>query len=418
MSVDNTIHITPVYSPASLVSIFSKAFILPEERKIIQVKGVFQKSGTVPYGDHYYDKLKDEASDHTLTIITSSLVHNDLKDNTTIQFNGFVTRKIDKYGRIEFQVNFIDLMHTSANKYSEEDAKKIEIINAKLKSGIKDLDSLIKHHAYNNSKMKIAVIIGKSAIIDSDITTALGASVAHYDLYFHRVSIASIKEISDAIIKFDNSDVELICVARGGGEQMEALNKSELAEYILDRKKIIASAIGHADDVSLFEKISDKRFTTPTAFGTYLKQIYDETIEDLSKSKAKMQKDITTSLTKIYDEQLKIINGKLESTIKLYTQEKKTILESHENLKKQLIELNDKKIKDLNEAALKSKAELIELNEKKVKDLNESAAKLKAENDRLATQLIEARKIPTTNYAPIIILIIIVIILFIIFSKK
>jgi exonuclease VII large subunit len=207
--------------------------------------------------------------------------------------------------------------------------------------------------------MKIAVIIGKSAIIDSDIITALGSAVAHYDLIFVRVSIASIKEISDAILKFDSSDVELICVARGGGEQMEALNKTELVEFILDRKKIIASAIGHADDVSLFEKVADKRFTTPTAFGTYLKQIYDETIEELSKSKAKMQKDITATLTKIYDEQLKTLNGKLESTIKLYTQEKKTIIDSHENLKKQLIELNEKKIKDLNEAALKMKSELI-----------------------------------------------------------
>ena len=59
MSVDISTHITPIYSPASLVSIFSKAFILPEERKIIQVKGIFQKAGTVSYSDHFYDRLKD-----------------------------------------------------------------------------------------------------------------------------------------------------------------------------------------------------------------------------------------------------------------------------------------------------------------------------------------------------------------------
>lgn len=385
-----------VYSPKSLVSIFEKAFILQEEKKIIQIKGVFLKAGTVLYNSGYYDKLKDEASDYSLTVVTSSLIHNELRDNTTIQFNGYLTRKIDKYGRLEFQINFIDLVNVTQNKFSDEDIKKIEIINLKLKSGIKDLDSSIKQHVYNNTKMKIIVIIGKQAIINNDITTALGIASVHYDLHFTRVSISSIKEITDEILKYDNANIDLICIARGGGEQMEAFSNPELVKSILNRKTIIASAIGHADDISLFEQVADKKFTTPSAFGAYLKQIYNETVEELAKSKAKMQKDITDQLKVIYDEQLKTLNLKLENTTKLYIQEKKSILESNEVFKRQLGELHEKKVKDLNEFTLK----------------------LRSENEGLARQLNDARKAPQTNYSVIIIVIIIVIVLAVILSQK
>lgn len=385
-----------VYSPAALVSIFSKAFILQEEKKVIQIRGVFLKVGKESYGGFYYDKLKDESSDHTITLITSNLIHNDLKDNTTIIFNGFLTRKADKYGRIEFQLNFIELLNVTANKFSDEDIKKIEIINEKLKHGIKDIDSLIKQHVYNNQKIKLAIIIGKSSIIENDIKTALGTGIAHYLISYSRVSLSSVNEITNEIEKFEKSDVDIICVARGGGELMESFNQSALAKEIVNRKKIIASAIGHADDVTLFEKVADKKFTTPTAMGAYLKTVIEETVEELAKSKAKLQNDITVQLKTIYDGQIKNLNTKIDDTIKLYANEKKSILESHETYKRQLADLH----------------------EKKVRDLNDSITKLKSENDRVASQLNEMRQAPQTNYTAIIVIIIIVLIIILIFANK
>lgn len=388
--------VATIYSPASIVSIVDKAFVLPEERKIIQVKGIYLKVGRESYGGHYYDRVKDEASDFTVTLITANLIHNDLKDNTTILFTCFLSRKINKQGAIEFHLNFIDLVNVTVNKFSAEEIKSIEIINNKLKTGIKDLDSHIKQHVYNNTQMKVAVILGRNAIIDNDIKTALGAAVAHYSINYFRVSLSSIKEISDAIVRFDSSDVDLICVARGGADEFGAFQKPELVEFILNRKKIIASAIGHADDVTLFEKVADKKFATPTAFGNYLKQIYNETVEELAKSKAKMQKDITDQLKVIYDGQIKNLNTKIENTGKLYADEKKAILESHEIYKRQLAELH----------------------EKKARDLNDSIVKLRADNDRIASQLNEARKAPEANYTVIIVIVIIAIILIFIFSNK
>ena len=383
-----------VYSPKAIVSIFEKAFAVPEERKIIQVKGIYLQDGTFDYQGYFYDHLKDEATDYKLTLLIPTLHRNELKHNTTILFKGYITRKLSKMGSIEFHVNYMELVHTTTNKFTEEDQQRIEIINAKLNSPIKDLDAAIKKHVYDGTKMKIAVIFGKSAIIDNDIKAALGASVALYDILFTRVNITSTTEITSKINELDNTTgVELICVARGGGEQMEAFSKPELVRSILNRKKIIASAIGHANDVTLFEQASDKRFTTPTAFGTYLKTVYESTVEELSKSKAKMQKDIHDTLKTIFDGQLKVVQEKLISTATLHAQEKKTILENHESYKKQLVELNDKRIKDIQLAAAE-------------------------ENKRLTAQLSEAKSNSSSGGYILVIVILIIILIAVLASKK
>jgi exonuclease VII large subunit len=40
------------------------------------------------------------------------------------------------------------------------------------------------------------------------------------------------------------------------------------------------TAIGHKDDVSLLQQVADKAFITPTAFGQFLNEIYNHTIEE------------------------------------------------------------------------------------------------------------------------------------------
>lgn len=386
-----------IYSPKSLVSIFEKAFIVHEERKIIQIKGIYLKEGRSEYNGVFYDRLKDEASDFFLTLIMPILHRNELNNNTTILFTGYITRKIDKTGKIDFQMNFMDLVNVTPNKFSEEDVQRLEIINFKLKEGIKDLDAVIKQHVFANTKMKIIIVIGKSAIIDNDIKIALGASSVFFDLLFVRVNISSPQEIATKILEYDNATgIDLICVARGGGEQMEAFGKPELVKTILNRKKVIASAIGHADDVTLFEQAADKKFATPTAFGAYLKTVYESTVEELSKSKAKMQKDITGQLKAIFDGQVKVLNDKFDSTTKLFAQEKKTILDNNELYKKQLVELNDKRVKDLQLS------------------INNSSE----ENKRLNSQLNEARKNTGSGGYILVIIILIIILIVIVSSKK
>src|SRR5665647_2468253 len=116
---------TTFFSPASIVAIFNAATVTKEEKKIIQVRGIFKKNGIQSYGGYYYNTLKDEASDYSITLLTSELLHNQLDDNKTLELNGFVTRKLDRQGRIAIHINLIELLAQTVNKFSEEEIKKI-----------------------------------------------------------------------------------------------------------------------------------------------------------------------------------------------------------------------------------------------------------------------------------------------------
>jgi hypothetical protein len=316
------------FSPASIVAIFNAATVTKEEKKIIQVRGIFKKNGTQSYGGYYYNTLKDEASDYSVTLLTSELLHNQLEDNKTIEFNGFITRKLDRQGRIAIHINLIELLAQTVNKFSEEEIKKILLINQKVATGFKDLDAHIKNSVFNNKRLSIKVIMGKSGIIDSDINKGMEAAIALYNIEYHRVSLSAPAEIINKIISLDTPDTDVICVARGGGENLEIFENLEICNAILDRKTIIASAIGHASDVSLFEKLSDKKFITPTQFGNYLKEICNTTIEEFQSSKAKIIQDTKTELTTIYHKQIENLNLQLEATKEL---SEKTLADTKKN---------------------------------------------------------------------------------------
>lgn len=367
----NGIH-TVVYSPAAIVSIINAHLSIREEKKIIQLRGIFKKTGTSSYGGHFYNRLKDEASDYQITLITSALLHHQLEDNKTIEFNGFITRKMDRSGRIEIQINMIDLISQQVNKYSDEEIRKISVINNKVALGFKDLDAAIKNAIFHNKPFRIRIILGKSAIIDHDIKKGMADAIALYKISYHPVSLSSPQAIKELLISLDTEDADLICIARGGGENLEIFDNIEICKAAIGRNSIIGSAIGHDVNVTLFEKIADKKFSLPFHFGSYLKEIYNSTIEDFQQSRAKIVKDVETQLNTQYCKKIETLNQQLTSLKQLG---EKTIADTHTNYKGQLVVL-EQKLKSQEELSQKTLLENAKLQNEKLSVLNTQLANL------------------------------------------
>lgn len=330
---------TVFFSPSSIAAIFNAATVTKEEKKIIQVRGIFKKAGTANYGGYYYNKLKDEASDNSITLLTSAIMHNQLEDNKTIEFNGFISRRMEKDGKITLIINLIELLAQRINKFSEEETQKIVLLNRKVSNGFKDLDAHIKNAIFHNRRVSIKVIMGRSAIIDSDIKKAMEAAISLYDIEYHRISLSSPAEISNTIRALDNEGADLICIARGGGDNLEIFDNVSVCESVIDAKTIIASAIGHAQDITLLEKLADKKFITPTQFGNYLKEIYNNSVEEFEQSKAKLVLDITTQLSAGYEKQVQNLSEQLKLNAALH---EKTLTDTQRNYAEQQLILQNK----------------------------------------------------------------------------
>lgn len=373
------------FSPSSIVAIFNAATVTKEEKKIIQVRGVFRKVGTANYGGYYYDKLKDEASDNSITLLTSALMHNQLEDNKTIEFNGFISRKVEKDGKISIYINLIELLAQRVNKFSDEETKKIELLNKKVERGFKDLDAHIKNAIFHNKRISVKVIMGRSGIIDADIKRAMEEAVTLYDIEFYRISLASPTEITRTIQALDTQGADLLCIARGGGENLEIFENLAICEAIIETQTIIASAIGHAQDVSLFEKLADKKFITPTQFGNYLKEIYNNTVEEFEQSKAKLVHDISTQLTANYGKQVQNLTDQLKSNSELY---EKTLAETRRSFEAQQ-QLLQNKLKGFEELSARTSLEKNNLHAMEIGTLKQQLQSLQEQQlqkDRLIQQ--------------------------------
>ncbi len=312
LSPNNNSADLPVYSPASIINILANIIAIPGTNKIIGLRGIYHATGQKPYSGFYYDQLKDEASDYSIQLIVPALIRNQLTDNKTIEVICYITKKAEKDGSVRLLATVTDLVNQTQNKYTSEEIRTLEIQQKKSEKGFRDLDSFIKNRIYEDRKPSINIIIGKTAVIQHDIIEQMSEAGSLYNINFIPTNISSIPEMVSAIQASNSQDVDILVIARGGGDiDSESINKPELAEACLNLQPFLVTALGHKVNTPLLERIADKKFITPTAFGQYLKEIYNTTVEELAQSKAKLVADVTKQLKTVYDKEIQNLNDKL-----------------------------------------------------------------------------------------------------------
>jgi len=302
-----------IYSPAAVLNLFNNSISLKQTQRMIQLRGVFQLGKGAFYNGAYYDSLRDESSDAQITLIVPALIRNELQPNKTVTINGFITRRvINNASRIDIQLTVTELVEQMTNKYSSEEIKRIEIQQEKAAAGFRDVAGFIKEKIINEQPFKIGVIIGKSAIIDSDIKHQLRESIAFYQLDFHRINLSSEAEIIQVLNELDNN-TDIVVVSRGGGENLEIFNKTAIAETAIGLKALLITAIGHKEDVTLLQKVADKAFITPSEFGQFLNDTYNHTVEELQHSRAQLVEAVTKQLKAGYEKEIENLKTQIQN---------------------------------------------------------------------------------------------------------
>jgi exodeoxyribonuclease VII large subunit len=370
MEVENTNLVT--YSPAAVLNLFNNSISISQTKRIIQLKGIYVQGKGAIYSGYFYDTFRDESSDASITILVPPLIRNELQPNKTITVNGFITRRIvNTAGSIQIQLTVTDLVEQTLNKYSDDEIKKIELMQAKAASGYRDVYNWLKEKIINETPFRIGIIIGKTGIIDNDIKHQLRESIGFYDLSFHRVNLSSEQEIITAIDKLNSEQYDLLAISRGGGESLDIFNKFSLAEKVINLESLFITAIGHKDDVTLLQKVADKSFITPSEFGQFLNDTYNHTVEELQNSRAKLIESVKTQLTANYQKQIDNLNEKLKANeelrIKTANDLELVYKEKIELLNSQLsgsLKLQNEKVSLLNEQIQTYKTQISSLEQK------------------------------------------------------
>jgi len=303
----------PVYTPAAILNVFNNAIVVKETRQLVKLKGIYTTGRGANYGGMFYDSLKDETTDAQLTLIVPALLREKLKANTTIECSGFINRRVTlNASRIEIQMQLTEITGTVENAFSDEEIKAMALQQQKAANGYRDVTGYLKAKLSREERANIAILVGRNSIIEHDIKHALKEAIGYYDIVFAPVNLSNEFEIMRGLD--EQSDMDVIVIARGGGENLDIFNRTVLAEKSLEVEPYFITAIGHEQDTPLLQKMADKAFITPTAFGNFLYDLFIQTAEELQHSKAKMIDSIKKELATNYEQQLQTQAAQLHQT--------------------------------------------------------------------------------------------------------
>ena len=234
----------------------------------IKIKGEISKP-SFPASGHIYFNLKDENSVISAVIwrYNSSKININLEEGLEIICEGKLTT-FSGQSKYQIIVESIEISGEGALlKLFEERKRKF------LKLGYFENDQKQKLPFLPRS---IAIITSRTGAVIQDMINRI---IDRFPLkiYLFSVSVQGVNsshEVSNAIKKVNKlklektlSDIDIIIVARGGGnvEDLWGFNEENVIVATFESKIPIVSAIGHETDITLIDYVADLRAPTPSA---------------------------------------------------------------------------------------------------------------------------------------------------------
>ncbi|MCD9855488.1 hypothetical protein LUD75_12255 [Epilithonimonas sp. JDS] len=321
----------PVYSPASVMGIFSNALKLNATVNLIYLKGRYAYGGGKSYGNYYYDLLFSEGDHTSIGIRISSLLRSKITNNEIYTLRGFIEKSI-KNSSIELRFVVDEIVHQEERSISEEELQKYGLIQKKLELGSKDLETLIRDQMLKDEKIKVANIYGNNAIVQRDFSEGLDVSSQYFKVDNYNCNITSSTAIIAILKEITALDYDIVALVRGGGDRrsMETFNDLSLSELFISMKPIMVTAIGHTVDETLLDKLADKRFHLPHDYGAGLHAIAEKLSHERSNSRALLINEVKKDVTKQFSEQVETLEKQLKKKNEEFTEAQKTYKEQNE----------------------------------------------------------------------------------------
>lgn len=394
----------PIYSPASVLGLFSNALKISATVNLVYLKGRYSFGLGKAYGNYYYDLLFSESDNTSIGVRISSLLRSKIQNNEVYTLRGYIEKSI-KNSSIELRFVVDEIIQQEERAISEDELQRYELIQEKLEKGSRDLETMIRSKILTGEPIKVANIYGHNAIVQRDFAEGLDVSQNYFHLSEYTCNITSSTSITDKIRSVAASGYDIIALVRGGGDRqsMEAFNDITLSKLFISLKAVTVTAIGHTVDETLLDKLADKRFHLPHDYGAGLHAIVEKLSQEKSNSRAMLIDEVKKDVAKQFSEQVKTLTGQLskrneefqklqESSVKQLQETQKSFAEQQKQ--RQLEMENDKK-------------QIAALHEKNLQSaINEKTASLKAglevlekENARLITEAAESK----INYTKVII---------------
>ena len=116
---------------------------------------------------------------------------------------------------------------------------------------------------------KIGIVTSETGAVIHDITNVSLRRQPFTELILYPVKVQGVgaeQEIAEGISYFNNTDVDVVIVGRGGGsnEDLSVFNSETVVRAVASCNKPVVSAVGHGIDFTLCDFAADRRAVTPS----------------------------------------------------------------------------------------------------------------------------------------------------------
>jgi hypothetical protein len=347
-----------ILSPSAIIDIYNNSISSPYEHQSIKVKGLYKLGSNTTYGGMFYDALVEESNEIKITLKTNQIHRNKLYNNKLATIEGVLNRRIRNDSTIAISINVTNVLIVEEKLITEDELKRSKIVLSKVEKGFNDPDKILKTKIYKNSRPKVALVFAEGTIVENEFNNALAFAIDYIDFNRTYKPFSNVENLVSHLLILSKSN-DVIALIRGGGLGKDIFDSNLFNEKILAVNIPIISAIGHHDEMFLFKKVADKVIDTPTALGSYFKNICEEYISEIAQSKSVLASQIETQ----YKSQITLLQNNLNSFK----------LNSENTLKN--YELLERKYKQTENELILVKQNQVDMNE--INRLNDQIASMK-----------------------------------------
>ncbi len=295
-------------SVTTLVRYLKNKLDSDEALRSVQVSGELSNFRKTSSG-HLYFTLKDENSAISCVMFKSKAYSLSFvpENGNKVICSGSISM-FEASGSLQLYVNTLKL-DGIGDLYRQYEELKNKLFN----EGLFDDDH--KKEIPTLYPSKVAVLCGKDSAAMSDIKIQFNRRWPLCEVDYYPVIVQGSEGPSSMIQTLkdvDTLDYEIIVLARGGGsfEDLFCFNDERLIRTIYNLNTFIITGVGHQQDFTLVDFVSDRRAPTPTGAIEMIAPNIDDVLDSIDDLSYRLNKSIDLLITNNKDKLIQLSNNK------------------------------------------------------------------------------------------------------------
>ena len=295
-------------SVTTLVRYLKNKLDSDEALRSVQVSGELSNFRKTSSG-HLYFTLKDENSAISCVMFKSKAYSLSFvpENGNKVICSGSISM-FEASGSLQLYVNTLKL-DGIGDLYRQYEELKNKLFNEGL------FDDNHKKEIPTLYPSKVAVLCGKDSAAMSDIKIQFNRRWPLCKVDYYPVIVQGSEapfSMIQTLMYVDSLDYEIIVLARGGGsfEDLFCFNDERLVRTIYDLNTYIITGVGHQQDFTLVDFVSDNRAPTPTGAIEMITPNIDDVLDSIDDLSYRLNKSINLLIANNKDKLIQLSNNK------------------------------------------------------------------------------------------------------------